>query len=143
MPFLIVRVLRVRCVVTAAEAAHVVAHGDEIVLGVDFLRGIENELRQIEIVDRTVDEQIELVAIVSRVVEPLELDDENLRQKPDVDLLRGVLQLFTFRTVPLVVVRERFFRGEILEAIQERGRRLLLLAARLHTAGIGGRRARL
>ena len=143
MPFLIVRVLRVRCVVTAAQAAHVVAHGDQIVLGVDFLRRIENELRQVEIVDRTVDEQIELVAIVPRVVEALELDDENLRQKPDVDLLRGVLQLFALRTVPLVVVGQRFFRGEVLEAVQERGGRLLLLAACLHAAGIAGRRARL
>lgn len=34
------------------------------------------------------------------VGEPLQVDDENLRQRPEIQLLRGQLVLLTHRTVP-------------------------------------------
>ena len=120
VPFLIVGVLRMRRVMSTAQSAHVITDGDQIVFRIDFFRRIENELRQIQVVQRTIDEQIDLVAIVSRVIETFQLNDEHFRQKPQIDFLRGVFQLFTFRTIPLIVVGQRFFRGEIFETVQQR-----------------------
>ena len=49
---------------------------------------------------------INLVSPVSVVSEPLEADDEDLRQHPDVQLLCGLLELFAPRTVPHVLFRQ-------------------------------------
>ena len=125
MPVFIVDIFRVRSVVSTAETAHVIADSDEIVFRVGLLVCVEHELRQIEICQWTIDEKIDLVAVVTRVVESFQLDDEDLRQEPQVDLLRSFLQHFARGTEPEIVVGQNLLVGEVLEAIGQRGSRFL------------------
>ena len=50
--------------------------------------------------EREVHDAVEFLSGELGVGEPLEVDDENLRQRPEVQLLRGELVLLTHRTVP-------------------------------------------
>ena len=49
---------------------------------------------------------VNLISPVSVVGEPLEADDENLWQHPDVELLGGLLVLFTPWAVPFIILRQ-------------------------------------
>lgn len=76
--------LDVGCIVTACHAAVVVTQGIELIklaLGAVFIRHI---IRQVKIVNRKVDESLQLVLIRSAVRESLQMDDQHLRKPPQI-----------------------------------------------------------
>jgi hypothetical protein len=55
-----------------------------------------------------VDKRIDLVAPVAVVGEPLEMDDKNLGEGPEVEFLGGLLVLLAGRAVPRIVRSQLF-----------------------------------
>mmetsp|Transcript_28255 Transcript_28255/g.91092 ORF Transcript_28255/g.91092 Transcript_28255/m.91092 type:complete len:427 (+) Transcript_28255:59-1339(+) len=110
-------------VVSAAHAAGVLGDGEEVVVRAGFVGAGEDVRREIEVFDGEVDEVVELLAVdevhVLGVLEALEVEDEDLGRRPEVELLEGPRVLLALGAVPLLRLPELLALREGPEAVRD------------------------
>mmetsp|Transcript_26356 Transcript_26356/g.105504 ORF Transcript_26356/g.105504 Transcript_26356/m.105504 type:complete len:334 (-) Transcript_26356:1162-2163(-) len=147
-PLVRVVVVGRRGVVAAAEAARVLRDGEEVVTRVCGRGGREDVVREVEVLEREVDEVVEFLAVdevhVLRVLEALEVDDEDVGRRPEVELLEGARVLLALAAEPLLGLAELLALGELGEAVHDVDARrvaprAVLRAARRRRRALRGR----
>ncbi len=84
---------------SAAHSAVVIGDRDEVVHCPSVGR-VDDVGRHVETVDGELGVGIQLVPPIAVVGEPLQADDQQCRQRPQVELLRSLLVFFTRWAVP-------------------------------------------
>lgn len=103
-------VLRVRCVVTRPGTARMVVDRKEVVGQTFTFFMLLHAARHIQAFNGERDTLLQLFRwLVAGSGEALEMDYENIRCLPDVDLFRGMTMLLASGTIPRIAPRELFF----------------------------------
>jgi hypothetical protein len=76
-------------------------HADQIVNWLFLLVLLAEIIRKVQIRDREVDEGVDLANSCSRVLEALEVDDEDVGEFPEVDFLSTAADLLALVALPL------------------------------------------
>ena len=84
---------------TAAHAAVMIGHGDQIVDGLPVIR-VNDILRHVQAPSRELHHGVELVPPVTVVAEPFEADHKERGKGPQIELLCCLLMFLAVRTVP-------------------------------------------
>merc|ERR1711939_1026563 len=107
----------------AAQTAGMLTYGIQVVLRGPSRFGIQRTRRQVQILDGKRYSIIQLLAVhevrVLGVLEPLEMQDQYLGGRPQIQLLVGPLVLFTLAAVPHLRLAQLFFLREFPETIHE------------------------
>src|ERR1700722_14475912 len=78
---------------------------------------LADHLAEIKILQREVDEDVNLVPESSTIAEPLQMDDEYIWRTPKIKFLRRLLVLLASRAVPQIIFPKLFFPSELLQTI--------------------------
>lgn len=92
IPLTIILVACIAGVMSISESSVVIGHSDEVITAWRLPTGQtfpQEAAREIQVSEGEVHDAVELLPGELGVGEPLEVDDENLRQRPEVQLLRG------------------------------------------------------
>lgn len=109
-------------VVPAGQHSIMMGHSDEVILDMLVLV-ICQFVVQLQTPRRDLHLNPNLLAMPPVVDEALEVDDEHIRQLPEVKTLRSTLMLLAARAVPTVVLAQFLILGEQVDAILQRYQR--------------------
>ena len=84
---------------SSSHPSVVIADRDQVIDSL-AMSWVDNVGGHVQVLERELYHGVDLVPPVSVVGEPLEVDDQHLRQAPEVELLGGLLVLLTIGTVP-------------------------------------------
>lgn len=110
---------------TTAETAKVVVDGDEIVNLLLASLLTEDALVKIEAFDGEVNEDVQLVTAPPCIAESLQVNDENIRRLPEIELLAGPPVFLAARTIPHVLLGQHLRLLKLVQTLLE-GDALLL-----------------
>merc|ERR1719409_1370226 len=108
---------------SSAQPSRMFRHGIQVVLCGPSRFGIQHTRRQVQILDWKRYSIIQLLAMhevrVLRVLEPLEMQYEYLRRRPQIQLLVGPLVLLALAAVPHLRLAQLFLFREFPETVHE------------------------
>lgn len=105
-------------IVTACHAARVVVHADEVVDQRLVPCGTRDPGGQVEILHRELDLGAQLGPRKSRLGhEPFQVNDQDVGGRPQLELLASLAMLLTAWAVPRIILRQRLFAAELIEAL--------------------------
>lgn len=116
IPLLVEKIFADRIVMSPVQRAHVVGHGKQIVRSVRLLR-ICAMGRQVQSVQRKIHKCANLRSSVLRVYKALEMDYQDFRRAPELQLLPRGHEVFAAWAIPQILTVERLFGGECFETI--------------------------
>mmetsp|Transcript_3728 Transcript_3728/g.9055 ORF Transcript_3728/g.9055 Transcript_3728/m.9055 type:complete len:230 (-) Transcript_3728:1605-2294(-) len=115
-------------VVSAAQSATVVHHGEEIVDGRRvFGRWTALSGREIPAFDRKLDESSDLLTKDRRVLKAFQMNDEYIWKTIEIELFVGLTELGTVSTVPRIILAEFLLGCKHIHTLFNRYRDVLVL----------------
>ena len=93
-----------------------VAHSEQVVDGLIPLQ-FGHVGSEVEVFDGEVNEVFDLTLLGLTELKPLQMDDQNRWQLPDVNLLFRPLLAPASRTIPLILIVQDFLLSELLDAL--------------------------
>lgn len=134
IPLAVVLVLGIAGVVSVPESSVVIGHSNEVIaaprlpIGQIFPQEVTGEVQGPK---GKLHDAVKLLSGELGVGESLQVDDQHLGQRPQVQLFCGQLVFLTHRTVPWVLILKCLHSGEQLDTLLQLYRGLLL--RNLHT----------